>query len=332
MTAEQESYIYAETQKGIKASVIAEALGLTVSTVNGLRQRRGLKVGKEPPVIVGVTADDTIVDVAELKRRLSYVEKRADELIEKKASQTIKFPSLPVGIAVTSDLHIGGPAAYSQMFRDAELIRDSGLYCVCAGDMLNNWAVNAKLAKLQATEWLNQAEAQALYRNYLDTLGGKLVAVVAGNHDRWSGNVGADYVRDSLIGKPVLYDSGQVDFRIVADGFNTRVRLRHTFKGFSQYNPTHGIENSCRMDGDSFDIGITGHSHTASIARPFVIGEREHLALLVASYKILDSFASEVGFPKQHGTGSAAFVVDREGRLFGFGDIRQAADFLERIR
>lgn len=307
---------------------IAKELGVRTSQIDGLIKAKGW----ERPKVEGVTADDTVVDVDELMRRLEFVEEKATKLTEKREHQKITFTNLPIGIAVVSDCHIGGPAAYGQMFKDAELIKGSGLWCVCAGDMLNSWVANPKLARLQATEWLNQAEAQALYRHYLSTLGDKLLAVVSGNHDAWVHAVGQDYLRDSLKGKPILYDTGQVDVTLVADELETRVRLRHSFRGRSMYNPTHGIENSCRMDGGAFDIGVCGHSHAASIARPFVVGGVERLALLVASYKIMDDFAKEKGFPKQHGTGSAAFVIDRDGRRFGFGDIRQAADFLDKVR
>jgi predicted phosphodiesterase len=272
------------------------------------------------------------VDVDALLQRLQITENRAAELSEKRDNQKITFEKLPIGIAVVSDEHIGGAATYRQMFRDAELIRDSGLYCFAAGDMLNNWTANAKLVRLQAGEWMNQQEAQAVYHRYLETLGDKMLCAVAGNHDRWSKAVGWDYIRESLRGMPVLYDPSQVDVTLCADGLKTRVRLRHTFRGKSMYNPTHGIENACRLDGGCFDIGICGHSHAASIARPFIVGGQERLAVLVSSYKIMDDFAVDCGFPKQHGSGSAAFVIDRDGRRFGFGDIRQAADFLDRVR
>jgi len=318
-------------QQGKYSREIAEILGsnFSPSQIDGLIKARGWR---RIPTITGVTADDTLVDVDEVLRRLEIVEKKAADFIQKRENQSIDFHELPVGIAVVSDEHIGGPATYRQMFADAELIRDSELWCFAAGDLLNNWSANQKLVKLQAGEWLNQEEARAVYHRYLDTLKNKIVAVVAGNHDRWSQSVGHDYIRDSLKGKRILYDPAQVDVSLLADGFETRVRLRHSFRGRSLYNPTHGIENACRMDGGSFDIGICGHSHAASIVRPFVVGGEERLAVLVASYKILDDHAAECGFPKQHGSGSAAFVIDREGRRFGFGDIRQAADFLDRVR
>jgi predicted phosphodiesterase len=315
---------------GKTAREIGTELGFSTTQINGLFNAKGWL--KDSPIITGATADDALVDVDELMHRLEIVENRASELLHKRENQSITFHELPVGIAVVSDQHVGGPATYRQMFADAELIRDSGLWCFAAGDLLNNWASNPRLARLQAGEWLNQAESRAIYHRYLDTIGDKLLAVVAGNHDRWSNAVGYDYIRDSLRGKPVLYDTGQVDVTLDADGLETRVRLRHTFRGKSMYNPTHGIENSCRLDGGCFDIGICGHSHAASLARPFVVGGEERLAVLVSSYKIMDDFATEHGFPKSHGSGSAAFVIDREGRRFGFGDIRQAADFLDALR
>ena len=215
----------------------------------------------------------------------------------------------PFAIGYLSDFHIGGDIDYGALRRDVECICETRrLYAEFHGDGIDNW-IMGKLAGLQRGQALAfDAEVQ-LFAAVLDKLAGKLLWVVAGNHENWTRKLaGVDRVREALKGTRVLYDPYEVVFTLHYGDTQMVVKARHKWKYGSVFNPTHGIEVGWQRGSQAFDIGLGGHTHIGTLCRTFIRHEQMVWAVLTGTYKTNGEYGRELGLPLPHGTGSGAHV------------------------
>ena len=109
-------------------------------------------------------------------------------------------------------------------------------------------------------------------------------------------------------------------------------RIRHIWRGHSDYNDTHAIEKAAKWDQD-FVWGVGAHTHASGLVREFNIGGIEGLAMLCGSYKVYDSYASMKGFPKPNRHTAVTIVFDaNEEEMVGFSNIITAANYINMKR
>ena len=112
------------------------------------------------------------------------------------------------------------------------------------------------------------------------------------------------------------------------DGNEFRIRARHSWKGSSIYNDTHGIERASKFDkGGEFDVGIGAHTHSSGLYRQFNNGGHTGHAILCGSYKRYDDFADRHGFSKSNESAAVAMVFSEAG-AWGTNDLEIAADYM----
>jgi predicted phosphodiesterase len=285
------------------------------------------------PFITGVTNNDyiNIDDIWELAE-LSF-----DATLEKEKrrnAQRIEFPAKPIALVLLSDLHIGNSTTdYRQLRKDAELInKTDGMHAIFHGDGIDNWIV-PKLQQLQRGQAVNFEHELMLFESWLTIISDKLVAVVSGNHDNWTFSMsGIDIVKRMLKKTKVLYDRDEIRTVISIGNQEWEFCIRHKWLGSSIYNPTHGIERYSRM-GASFDIGIGGHTHIASLSREFVSNDnRQCMAIITGTYKRYDGFARQLGLPKCPHNGSGAIILQPTGNALWIRNLDDAADYITYLR
>jgi hypothetical protein len=323
---------------------LTAALGYPVSlnTVRSAWQQAGqaapLEVaisgkGANPvPHIEGLTADDRIPDPSAVWRKAIEAQQTEEAKDERRNTASISFDAGcgPIGIAFLSDLHFGSAGVcYDALRSDAELVRDTpGLYAAYIGDGLDNWIVGNLMA-LQRSQVMTHKEALALHEDWLRTMGDKLLICVAGNHDKWSQAVsGLSYLRDVARDLPCLYDDDECAFTLSVGPSRRVFKLRHKWRGNSIYNPTHAIERDARFGDTPFDVGVGGHVHTGWYARNFHVHGRDCLAVQVGAYKRFDSFGRSLGFPETKHRGSGCLIIDEDGTMTPFQELREAAEYL----
>jgi hypothetical protein len=285
------------------------------------------------PVISGITSDeyydvDNIWELAEL---------HFDATLEKEKrrnAQKIEFGNKPIALALLSDLHIGNATTdYRQLRKDAELIQKTdGMFAIFHGDGIDNWIV-PKLMQLQRGQAVNFEQELLLFESWLSLIADKLVAVVSGNHDNWTHSMsGIDIVKRMLKGTKVLYDRDEIRTIISVGDYHWEFCIRHKWLGSSIYNPTHGIERYSRM-GATFDIGIGGHTHIASISREFISNDnRQCMAIITGTYKKYDGFARQLGLPHCPHNGSGAIILKPNGKYLWIRDLQDAANYITYLR
>ncbi len=285
------------------------------------------------PLIVGVTNNDyiNIEDIWELAE-ISF-----DATLEKEKrrnAQRIEFPAKPIALVLLSDLHIGNASTdYRQLRKDAQLINETeGMHAIFHGDGIDNWIV-PKLQQLQRGQAVNFEHELMLFESWLSMISDKLVAVVSGNHDNWTHSMsGVDIVKRMLKKTKVLYDRDEIRTIISLGNKEWEFCIRHKWLGSSIYNPTHGIERFSRM-GASFDIGIGGHTHIASLSREFVSNDnRQCMAIITGTYKRYDGFARQLGLPHCPHNGSGAIILQPNGTSLWIRNLNDAAEYITYLR
>jgi predicted phosphodiesterase len=251
-----------------------------------------------------------------------------------RSAQRIEFSDKPIAIALLSDLHIGNATTdYKQLRYDADLIKKTdGMYAIFHGDGIDNWII-PKLAQLQRGQAVNFEQELLLFESWLEILLEKLIVVVSGNHDNWTHSLaGIDIVKKMLKTTKVLYDRDEVRTVIKVGQNEWTFCIRHKWLGSSIYNPTHGIERYSRM-GASFDVGIGGHTHIASLSREFVGNDnRQCMAIITGTYKKYDGFARQLGLPQCAHNGSGAIILQTNGKMMWIRDLQEASEYITYLR
>lgn len=264
-------------------------------------------------------------------------EYRATAQVEiQKASQRLRFAASLVCMVFVCDLHFGDAGTDVQRaFDEAQLIDDMpNTYCADLGDKLNqfimDWAMSIRLDSRQSIgdEW-------ALLKLYLKRIAPKLRISVGGNHDAWIKRLsGVDWFREVFgqLAPDVIYDA--YDNRVVIEvaGVEFPIRLRHSWRGHSIYNLTHGIERAARFDDKDFVLGVGAHTHASGVARGFNVGSQDCLAVLCGSYKRLDAYQREKGLPHANDSTAVAVIFDAETQsMIGCNNLEMAAKIMNRL-
>lgn len=274
------------------------------------------------PQVVGATSD-VKPDVGRIIRSTeAFFDMKMARALEK-AHQSIRFPHGPVAIFFVGDQHIGnGGTDVRRMLDEQDLIMATpASYVWQMGDVVDNFVIG----RLVAENWKESApvwDQWELARYYLNRWGDKLVAVNGGNHDFWHHKVsGIDYTRE-VTPSGVLYDADTIRATIHVGPHEFKVWTRHKWRGSSMYNPTHGQERGAREDDPDQDIYVGAHTHTGAVTREFVRKASRKLAIQIGTYKMVDDYAIEKGFPRHDASTAVGVVLFDDGSFFAASDIR----------
>lgn len=284
------------------------------------------------PRIIGVSVERPDEDTAFQKAVASW--RKVARLQERRQSQRIEFDQSPVGIAFVADLHLGSPGVdYERVFREAKLIADTpNMYVMLCGDLLDNFIIPKLVAARYQSE-VTIAEEWVLVRRYLKTIGHKLLVSVSGNHEKWTWVLsGLDYFADVLkesMPHTVIFDADDISLTLKVNKTSFPIRLRHHWRYNSVYNVTHGIEQTHRFDG-GFLVGVGAHTHAAGVVRTFNAGGQNAVAVMCGSYKEMDNFARQQGFPRPNRSAAMSVIFFGNGAMVGIDRLDLAAEVLSK--
>jgi len=330
-TAEECARLHTE---GMTWAEIGKLFGKGEDAPRKLVARAGVE---EPTVeIHGLTAtDNRWPDEDDVYDRACKEWHKTERRLEREIDQHIIFSHGPVGIAFAADLHFGGKGVnYPLAFAEAKMIAQTpGLFLFTVGDMVDDFIIG-NLIRERLNARLSIRDEWALVRRYLRLASGKLIGACAGNHDNWiTALTGLDYFKSELaqVNQSCLYDKDDLrtEVRIGLETWNLRVR--HSWRGSSIYNSTHGIERAQKWDQD-FTIGVGAHDHVNGACRSFNAGGEQGLAVKAGTYKVDDSFARRRGFPKSGPSTVATVVFDDDPRsITGFTNLAAACQYLSTL-
>jgi predicted MPP superfamily phosphohydrolase len=284
----------------------------------------------ETPKIIGIMPEDKVDFETEIMPYLIKVGERAKEKNKAETNQVITMPNKPFAIALLADIHGGGKVDYKTLQEDVNIIAETdGMYVGNVGDNIDNFIIGV----LQAIQ-REQSTTFQMEQRFLDwlftKLRGSLLFWCSGNHENWTKKIsGIDSIKETLKGTYCLYDRTQILFDLQWGENKQTWLVRHKWKYSSIYNATHGLEVGWERVGLNFDVSVGGHTHIATLCRPFIREDKMRYAILLGTYKIRDTFGREYGFAKSHGLGSGAMVYNPDGRSFWCEDLLTARDLLK---
>ena len=300
------------------------------------RERGELQDKREAPSprIEGITPEEEIDEDAiwQTALRVSERRQRREWL---KQQQTIEFDHGPVALVFMADLHLGSDGVdYARLDSDIDAILNTpGMYVVLAGDHLDNFIIG-RLQRIMNGAEFNITEQWVMVKMVMRRLAPRLVASVAGNHGLWTyALTNVDYLQEihKTLNPNILYQKYDMPVTVSVGGCERVIRVRHKWKGHSQYNPTHAIEKASMFDkGRAFDIGVAAHTHVSGLVREFNNGGQTGLAIQCGSYKRFDGYAEEVGFPQANEAIAVTAILD-EGRMWGTNDLVVATEYMRAV-
>jgi hypothetical protein len=231
-----------------------------------------------------------------------------------------------------ADQHAGSTGTdYARIDQDVQTIVSApGMYAVQVGDITDNFIIG-KLKAIRFGAEFSIGQEWVLAKRVLKMIAPKLLVSISGNHDLWTyALTGIDYLEEvhKQLNPDILYAKFDLPFILSVGGNEFRVRVRHSWKGSSVYNDTHGIERAAKFDqGREFDVGVGAHTHASGLYRQFNNGGRTGHAILCGSYKRFDGFADRHGFSKSNESAAVAMVFS-EGGAWGTNDLEIAADYM----
>ena len=321
--------------EGMTFSQIGALLGMHEEAARS-RWRRAEKSGKIPTpdcVATGIKPGDTLPDEDEVYRRACEEWNKTRRWIEKGQSQELEFSHGPVALAFVADAHCGASGVdYPRLFAEAELIRETpGMYAGTVGDLVDSFIVSARFVRLRIGMRLSVPDEWALARRYLRVLGPKLKISVTGNHDDWMLALsGINYFDDVLreVAPECLHAVAEARLTVKVGSVSWPGRIRHKWRGSSIYNETHGIERAAKWDQD-FEWAVGAHTHRGGVCRSFTHAGQGALGIMCGTYKRVDDFAIQGGFPKSGNSTAVAIVFDDETEsMTGFSSLEACAKYM----
>lgn len=297
------------------------------------RERRKVSGSSHEPSVQlhGRTPEDYDLDEEEVWRQAVLKSRRKKNRLPR--DQYIEFSHGPVCLVFMADLHLGDSYVdYDRLDGDSEIVTETpGMYMVNVGDAMNNFIIG-NLMRVRLGAEFSVSEEWVMVKRIMKKLAPSMVLSVAGNHDLWTYMLtGIDYMQDvhARVNPNILYAKYDNTVSVRVGGKEHVLRARHKWKGYSQYNATHGIEWAAKFDkGRHFDIGIAAHTHVSGLYRQFNNGGKTGHAIICGSYKFYDEHSSKNGFPLPNEAAAVALIIDENGTVFGTNDLTAASEYM----
>ena len=238
------------------------------------------------------------------------------------------LPDAVAAVAFISDQHIapGTPVDMRRMREDAELIRDTpGLYCCLGGDAVDNHIKHRSAIMAARSQPHDQ---YLLFEWYLEILAPKVIAMISGNHDKWTDEIGGvDMLARIAKAQRLYYAPSEAIGDVTVGETIYKIGVRHQFRMNSSYNQTHAVKQWYRMGTEDWDIGCIGHHHEAAVEMFIARGQRKW-ACRPGSYQITSSYSHQYGWNNAEPTCPTFILYGSGRRIIGFADVHDAVSTL----
>jgi len=221
------------------------------------------------------------------------------ELWRDEVNIQVQTRGLPFMIVPLSDLHIGASGVdYQKLKEYSDFIKNYPVYTVLLGDLADNFSP-IKHPSAMKEDLITPTDQWQLARAFFREHEQKILSVVSGNHDEWTGLVGIDIYRwlAEDLSIPLLKGNGVLNLQV--DDQTYKVRLLHKIARLnSQFNYTHAGKQAIRLSGDNADVIISGDKHLGAVEQTY-IGDKKRTIVQLGTFKTEDSFGRSMGFVQQ---------------------------------
>jgi len=240
----------------------------------------------------------------------------------------------PIGVLVFGDPHVDDSGCDFELLANHREIAKNHPHILAAsiGDYQNNWI--GRLGVLYGEQQVTSREAWKLVEWLVSEI--HWLFLISGNHDLWTG---AGDPLDWIAGQQgSIYEPYGVRLELQHPcGSKTRIHARHDFPGQSIYSQLHGPRREALM-GFRDDLIICGHKHTGA-CETFVTPDGNVCQIVrVSGYKVVDSYAKQLGLKKHPIFPSALIIIDPSApntspnRIFTTPSVEKGVIMLDALR
>lgn len=251
----------------------------------------------KPPIVEKPKTNSVLPFEEQLISLSSLAEQsRKKELWRDEVEVRVKTRGLPFMLLPLSDLHIGSNSvAYDTMGEYFRFLKNNPVYTVLVGDLADNFSP-VKHPQAMKEDIVSPTDQWSVARAFFKEYEEKVLSVISGNHDEWTGAVGIDIYRwlTEDLNIPLLKGGGLLKLNI--DGEEFKIRLWHRIARLnSQFNYTHAGKQALRLAGDDSDVIITGDKHLGGFEQTH-IGDKKRTIIQLGTFKVEDAYGRSQGF------------------------------------
>lgn len=243
----------------------------------------------------------------------------------------------PFMLVVLGDEHLDNPGTDLTLFERWISVLDRSKHITgwSMGDVLDQWV--RVLGFLYGQAETPAPEGYILLEHYLDQIGEDLDVSIGGNHDGWAGH--HDVLGRMMEERGVLHrnTSLRVIYRCPS-GREITVHGRHGWPGRSQWSEVHALKKAARM-GVRDNVLLGGHTHVSGEGKDKdPQNGRYTFVYQVASFKLIDDHADNLGLLDRQSSPAVALVIDPRlpdtdpDMVHHFHDPDRAVKFLNMLR
>lgn len=323
-------------KSGFNVSATAKELGIERRPVRN-RLAKAKERGLLPDEVVIHKPNDKATSLAVVAKQKKAFAKRKRKGSWRKP-QRIDFDYTgPYMLIAFGDQHFDDDGTDLDLYEywEGHLDAANRVYGLHTGDFLNNWL--RFLGFLWGEQETRPPEAWELFKHYLPRFAPHSLAAVLGNHDLW--NECGHFFKTMLEDYPMHVHPDAIRLEIRQPHTKpVTVSIRHRWKGHSQWNPAHAIMKAARF-GHRDDLLIGGDYHISGEGK-VVCPDTKRVTHChqIASFKLIDRYADQLGLEDMHITPAQAFVVrpwfeqSDPRRVCRFDDPSDARAFLDAER
>jgi len=289
------------------------------------------------PLIENALAELDDVDEEAVWQQAVAEHRKARERLRRQRAGRLVWDYGAVCLVFMADTHLGGTGVDVEAIdRDIDMVLETpGAYIVGVGDLLDNFIIGKLMAIQMDTPFTIDAQ-WSLVRRMLRRMAPRLVASVGGNHDNWTRLLsGVDYFREvheQIVGRHILLGKNELRVTVQVGEAEFPLKIRHKWRGFSMYNPTHAAERDAKFNsGYPWRVGVAAHTHTGGYVREFNRGGQTALAVQCGTYKRIDDYADTNDFPEPNDAAAVAVILDDQGDMWGTSNLRAALKYMKAV-
>jgi len=240
--------------------------------------------------------------------------------------------SLPIGVVIFSDEHIGASGVDLEALKRDWIIakEEPGLYTIQGGDGYHNIIQASKVGSSH-----NQAPIavqKAIYVNMLRDNKEKILCMGIGQHNYWTALLeGEDWDAELARRLKIVYTKHYARIILKVGNMIYPILRMHKSQFNSQFNLTHTCKQNQRIHFPEARIVVAEDKHVADMEQ-YRYNDQECVAIRTGTYAVYDDYAQQNGFYGEHVCNPTVILYPNEDKLVGFKDMHDAIIYLRAVR
>ena len=230
-----------------------------------------------------------------------------------------------VALVPIADLHFGKPLHREKFWQDVNAITSvKNVYVILGGDLIDNsiktvWGVDFIIEATPIKEQLLAA------KNFIETLGDRILAIISGNHELWSLKAAGIDLYEVFLAYNLthLYRRNIAFIKLQVNDITYQIGIAHKYRYNSSLNLTHTVKRFVENAPLDLDVGIVCHHHEPD-AEYFYKRGKQRVAIRPGSYLKRDGYAISRGYLPAPPLFPSLLLSTQERKMWILPDVQDA--------